>query len=438
MNEAPLTLFREPAADPRNELSLRALLGVLRRRKLYVLIPTVLFAGGFAAVAWMLPARYRTHALLAVEQVVMRDVQQAPAAEPDMQQQLGRVNGIVNQPSFLEKVVREAGRDPAGTVRDAQLTAMRSRITVQSEGPHTLSIGYEDGDAQRAARVAAELGHQVVAESQVQGEASGREAVAAIERQLATAKARATSQEGAIAAYKQRWFGELPEQTAATVELLKGAEQRLQDTSSALAEQESRLAAASSELGALQNQGLAKRPEEARLDQLRATLAKLRRQYTDEHPEVVQLRSEIARLQKSSDEGAAEAATGGDLSPARLRYMQLVADQKAIGERVEQLRVDRERLQREVASLSGRMQAAPRHEMELAAMTREDELAKGQQQQLTEDMRAARQQGERQGVLRVLEEPRVPTQPVAPNRPRLALLGLLAGLGVGVALAFLV
>jgi polysaccharide biosynthesis transport protein len=437
MSDTPRILLREPAAEPRNELSPRALLTVLRRRLPYIVIPTVLLAGGVAAVAWWLPARYRANVLIAVEQVVMRDVQQGPAPEPDMQQQLGRVNGILNQPSFLESVVREAGRAPGAAVHDAQLTAMRAHITVEAQGPRTLSVAYEDGDSRQAARVAAALGRRLVAESLAQEEASSQDAVDLIQRQLAAVKARAATREAAIAAYKQRWFGELPEQTAATVELLKGAEQRLQETSLALADQESRLIAAGSEIGELENQGLAKRPEQARLDQLRANLARLRRQYTDEHPEVVQLKSEIARLQQSLGDDPAAAATGGEPSPARLRYLQLAADRQALQQRVERLRQDREQLGREVAALSGRMQAAPRHEMELAAMTHEDELARNQQQQLTEDLRVARQQGERQGVLRVLEEPRVPTQPVAPRRLRLALLGLLAGLGLGVALAFM-
>src|SRR5207237_81012 len=84
---------------------------------------------------------------------------------------------------------------------------------------------------------------------------------------------------------------------------------------------------------------LAKRPEQARLDQLRSNLAQLRRQYTDEHPEVVQLKSEIARAQKAIGDGSAEVPSGGELSPSRLRYLQLTADKQALRGRVQRLRL---------------------------------------------------------------------------------------------------
>jgi tyrosine-protein kinase Etk/Wzc len=91
----------------------------------------------------------------------------------------------------------------------------------------------------------------------------------------------------------------------------------------------------------------------------------------------------------------------------------------------------------ELAGYQARLAAAPRHESALAAMNREYEIAKGQQQALADQLRAARLQGAREGSFRELEPPRVPTAPIAPRRARIVLMGLLAGLGAGLALAFL-
>jgi capsular exopolysaccharide synthesis family protein len=79
--------------------------------------------------------------------------------------------------------------------------------------------------------------------------------------------------------------------------------------------------------------------------------------------------------------------------------------------------------------------------MAVAALTREYEAEKSQYQRLLAEISDARMEerleAATQGVFRVVEAPRVPLEPFAPHRLRIALLGLLAGLGVGIAAAFL-
>ena len=79
--------------------------------------------------------------------------------------------------------------------------------------------------------------------------------------------------------------------------------------------------------------------------------------------------------------------------------------------------------------------------MAIAAMAREYEADKEQYQSLLDELHDARLteriEAATQGVFRVVEAPRIPIEPSGPRRFRIALLGILAGLGVGLAAAFL-
>ena len=68
-----------------NSISVFALLDALRRRKLFVIVPTLLLAAGFALYAYTQPTRYRATASLAVEQSAppeyLKHVASAPLKE---------------------------------------------------------------------------------------------------------------------------------------------------------------------------------------------------------------------------------------------------------------------------------------------------------------------------------------------------------------------
>src|SRR5687767_3060719 len=54
-------------SDVYKQVSFISVLEALKRRKYYILIPTLLLAVGFGVFGYMLPDRYRTRALLAAE-----------------------------------------------------------------------------------------------------------------------------------------------------------------------------------------------------------------------------------------------------------------------------------------------------------------------------------------------------------------------------------
>jgi len=436
-----------PGEDLRSGMSAGALFGVLRRRRAHFLLPALAIAGAFAAAAYLLPARYRAGAV--VEAVAGGDAQNG-GAPLDPQSQVTRIQEILGQRSVLDQASKAYDNAVAATsaatastaavqpASEASVQAVRSGLRVLANGPTTFAIGFEDRDPQRAARVSAALGHLLVKSSEEQLATRTRDAVASVEEQMRGLEAHIAEQETAMQQYKERVFSELPEQVPNMVEMLKGVQQRLQETDATVADLEARSAALRQEMADLERQGSGKSPVETRRDQLRANVARLKRQYTDEHPEVIQARAELAQFESAIADGSATQLVPDDpASPARARYAQAAVEATGVEQRLASARARRSALVGEMGSYQGRMAAAPRHESALAGMNREYEMSKSQQQALTEDLRQARLQGAREGSFRLVEEPLVPSQPVAPQRTRIILMGILAGLGVGFAVAFL-
>jgi polysaccharide chain length determinant protein (PEP-CTERM system associated) len=427
--------------DARGGLSLRTVLGVLRRRRRTFLIPALLVAGLATAAAVMLPARYRAETLLAVEPAPTQGTLEAVPPELEIERQMARITEILHRRPLLEQVAQEFALAPGGRLAETELAELRERVRVRGEGPRSFSLGFEDSDPERATRISARLAGLLLESSHSEREQHTRESVGFIEEQIAQLKERIAGQERSIEAYKERWFSELPEQVESNLALLKGVQDHLRDTSATIAELEARRSALRQELGELEQRGFGKDPAQAKRAELDLKLAGLKRRYTDAHPEVRRTQAELEELDSAIAQGMADAVPAGELSPTRLRYLQLQTESREVEERLAGAIQKRGALAGETSSYRAQLGAAPGHELALAAMTREYQSNKEQYDALLEELHEARlaqrlEEASR-GVFRVIEAPRVPTSPVAPHRLRIVLMGILAGLGLGIGAAFL-
>ena len=119
---------------------------------------------------------------------------------------------------------------------------------------------------------------------------------------------------------------------------------------------------------------------------------------------------------------------------------ELLAERENLDRQIARKQQEEARLRTEVTSYQARVEATPARESELIALTRDYETLQNIYTSLLskrEDSAVAanlekRQIGEQ---FRVLDPARVPQTPFSPNRVQLNLMGLLAGLGLGLGLA---
>jgi polysaccharide chain length determinant protein (PEP-CTERM system associated) len=433
---------RGAAAESREGLSVASVLGVLRRRRRVFLLPALALALLGAAAAMILPSRYRSEAVLTVEPVVAREDEHLASPELDAARQVSRITEIVHRRALLERVAGEFELfdDRSGPLGEAELKLLRTQVQPRVEGPRTFSLGFESDSPARAQAVAARIAELLISASQAEREQRARATVGFIEEQIDLVSSRLAESERQIESYKRAAFEELPEQVPSLLDHLREIDDQLNDLAAGVAGLESRRAAIQSQLRQLELQGFSRDPSQLRADGLRGELAALRRRYTEEHPEVRRVRAELDAAE-SSVGGQATPSTTYEMSPARLRYLGLAGELQETQDLLARSAVRRRSLAAQAALYRSRLESAPRHEMAVAALTREYEAEKSQYERLLAEISDARMEerleAATQGVFRVVEAPRVPLEPFAPHRLRIALLGLLAGLGVGIAAAFL-
>jgi hypothetical protein len=122
------------------------------------------------------------------------------------------------------------------------------------------------------------------------------------------------------------------------------------------------------------------------------------------------------------------------------RLQELLSERDSLDRQIARKQEEEARIHREIASYQVRVEATPTRESGLIALTRDYETLQNIYTSLLskkEDSAVAanlerRQIGEQ---FKVLDPARVPQTPFSPNRLQLNLMGLLAGLGCGLALA---
>jgi polysaccharide chain length determinant protein (PEP-CTERM system associated) len=174
---------------------------------------------------------------------------------------------------------------------------------------------------------------------------------------------------------------------------------------------------------------------EQRLDQLRLL-------YTDEHPSVVSARETLAalqgRLERRRDElGPLLGLSGG--GGAVVENVRIALNTVEID--ITELRGRERNLEQRISELQDRVDIAPQLEAELAGLNRDHTVLRTQYENLLQRRELLsfdidRKRTGRQLEFRIIEPPRAPELPVAPDRLRLMVMVLFAALGAGGGLAF--
>ncbi len=228
-------------------------------------------------------------------------------------------------------------------------------------------------------------------------------------------------------------------------------DQRMDAARSQLADIESNLAAAQSSLAAINGQ-LAATPSTVpgppstvgaggpreRLGQLQAQLAQDQAQgWTDQHPDVIAVRKQIARLQGPA---AAEPAGGSNAqpNPAYISLRSMVAEKQA---NAAALAARRSQIQSDLNSFTTKQANEPGITAEQAHLSRDHDVLKAQYDKLLSDREQVKLRADAQSQsgsvrIRVIDPPGLSRVPAKPKRPLLLTGVLLVALVGGAAAAF--
>ena len=413
-----------------NSISIFALLDALRRRKLFVIIPTLLIAAGFGLYAYVQPTRYRATTSLAVAQTAPPEyLKQVAAAPLNIQDHLWTVREILFSPQVLEKA-----------------KAAKENINVKIEGDRTFSITYDAPNKLEAANVANKLAELFVEQASTTREQKSEETEAVINDQIALLKQRLESQGKQLETYKAQIAHALPDHIDDNLREAERLRATYQDRSLKIAEEEARRTSIQKQLQDLEAKGILDQPNvfektaaETKLDELRITESELETRYTPSHPDVIKAKRQIAELE--NDIAKQPKKGRNEPSPTYLKYSELKSELDGIRQRIEAYKQDQKGLTAQIASMSDRIEETPQHERVIDDMRREYDAGESQfhallDKQLNAKLAAGLASSETGVVFAIVEPATVPTAPFSPQRARLMLMGLAAGLGLGLVMAF--
>jgi uncharacterized protein involved in exopolysaccharide biosynthesis len=174
---------------------------------------------------------------------------------------------------------------------------------------------------------------------------------------------------------------------------------------------------------------------ESQKEHLTKAIEELRIKYTENHPDVIIAKKKLADLEKNRE-------TYNKTSKSDPRYYEL-KNQMAMNDLEINRFMDEERsLKIQINKYMARIEQTPTREQDMTGLLREYQSTKDTYERLSKMNQEAqqaenlekRQKGEQ---FRIIDPARLPEKPFSPDIPKILLIGLLAGIGGGLGLAFI-
>ena len=447
----------------RRELTPADYLAMLRRR--WVLITILALIGPPLAygVSRLLPAKYKSQTTVLIERPTV-----SPEIIPQMDtanigERLASMKQQILSRTRLEPIIRQFGlysQDANRVSMDDLVARLQNAIDVSPVAPmaETRStylpgffVNVTMDDPRTAQQVCTTVTSMFIEESLRASQQHSEVTTEFLSQQLDEAKKNLDAQDARLAAFKSRYMGSLPDDEQTNLNLLTGLTSQLDAATQALARAQQDKSFAESlltqQIGAWQESQSGRNPDtlEQQLAVLQTQFSSLQARYTDDYPDVIKAKSDIAALQKKiAESNTQQGATQPDKakpSVEPLQITQLRAQIHSYEQIIAEKTKEQEKIKEEIKGYQERVQSTPAVEQQYKELTRgyqtaldsyNDLLKKRDDAQRAKELQQ-QQAGEQFGVL---DPANLPTSPSFPNRPLFALGGLGAGLGLGLGLAF--
>ena len=451
---------------------------IIVRRRWWILLPLFLCWIAVWGGSWSLPTTYTSDALISAEQEKVSDLYVMENVNVNLQNRLQSTTQQVLGYASLKKIIDrfklyDSPPKMGGFFKPKDpVDQMRGDIKIELVGApgyrgefFTFKIHYSADTPELAKQVNTELTSLFINENVRAQRQLSENTTAFLDSELADARIKMVEQEAEVSAFKTKHAGNLPGQLQSNVQILAGLQAQLASTQHALdtskqqkiylesllQQYQSAQASLGGDSNLISTQALDKV-----LQDLRLQIQNLRTRYTDGHPDIVALKDEIAKTEALRKQTEAEIATTRqtvkpassiDFSAAEgvqrgspTAIMQLQSQLKANQLEIQNEQQHANELESQTTVYQARLNLTPETEQDLTVVSRGYEeakfnynslLQKQTQSQLATSL-GQQQQGQQ---FHIIDPPKLPDKPSAPNRFLISLVGLALGamLGLGVA-----
>ncbi|MFH0926084.1 MAG: XrtA system polysaccharide chain length determinant [bacterium] len=426
-------------------------LDILYRRRYYGLIIFLLVITGCLIYSFTAPKLYRTNTIILVERdKIINPLMKGLAVPAEYEDHLKTIQQIILSRSRLETVMKKLDLDlkiNTPLEYDLFIDNIRERIDIKKIGNSLYSIFYVGKDPTEAMDVANTIGSLFIEENLETIRGQSQAAYSFIEDQLIVYKKKLEESEGALRLFKEKNLGQLPGEENINLQNLERYQMSLTETQMELKESVLKE-------GLLRRQLTEEKPMilafstngseslEGQLVGLELGLTDLLTKYRDKYPEVVKTKAQIDELKKQI-----KLSKAGGRRDLRTEAMNPLYQQ--IKEELAKIEIQNNSLQsrgadyiQKVALLENKVRSIPKQEQELTRLTRDYNVNESIYQMLLRKLEEARiskelEVNEKGPKFKVIDYAKLPNYPFKPNRSRVIFMGLILGLGGGVAMIYL-
>src|ERR1035437_917706 len=447
------------------ELTLQDWIFMLRRRWVLIAILAIVGTGAGYLAARVVPKRFTSQTLVLVQQPSVSSDLVKPVISDNSNLRLAAMQQQILSRSGLEPLIREFhlyNEDVNRVPTDLLVERLRTAITItpiqamaetRAQNLPGFIIAVVFSDPHIAQQICAKITSMFLEEHVQERQDMGDQTTQFLAGQLQDAKAKLDQQDARLAVFKRRYLGSLPDEEQTNLNLLAGLTTQLEASTQALgrAQQDKSFAESvlSQQLAVWQASQAGQNPEslDQQLSALQAQLVTLQSKYTDDYPDVIKLKNNIATVKQQLDQAEQQKKSAGPEKPARTltepsQIQQLRAQIHQYDQVIKERTVQQEDIQKQIGLYQARVQSSPGVEQEYKELTRDyqtaldfynDLLKKRDQSAMANDLERS-QQGEQ---FRVLDPANFPSTPSFPKLLYFVGGGFAGGLALGLGLSLL-
>jgi polysaccharide biosynthesis transport protein len=457
--------------------TLTRFLGIAIRRRWWLLGTACGIAIAAILGSFLLPNHYTSQATILAVQQQVSERYVTPNSSYSVRQALDSLTQAVLSRSGLLQLIQEFSLYPQERRvlgPEELVRRMRKDIEIDpiQKDPNSLDINafkisFTTDSAEVAQKITSRLTSLFIDENLRLQEQQDIGTTSFLKSQLAGTQNDLKQQEQRLKDFRMQYLGELPEQQQGNLAILSGLHMQLQNVMGELSRaQEQKVYLTSlldqyKSLAAATGSQVVGEPAvmsplqkaQDELDRLKSKRVALLAQYTPKYPEVQEVNDEIAqqealvaRLRTAKQPGGkdgqhASLGTVGGAEGSSVAQLNSQLEANRV-ERANLAKVEKN-LQSQIDVYEQRLNLTPVREQQLADLSRNYDLSKKNYADLlgkvTQSELATRMEQDQQGQqFRVIDAASLPEKPSSPNRLKIALGGIAAGLFLGAGLAFLI
>jgi len=387
---------------------------IIKHRYMFVALSLLLMTAALA-MTYMKPDRYEARCTVFIEKSILNELVKGIAVAPSFDDKLRVLSYSMTSRALLLKVFDDlklnTGADPVQKEKMVKDFQKRTDVKLKDQ-QGIFIISFVDGDPRLARDYVNTLVRRYLEESTSSKREESSDATKVLEEQIASVKAKLDESESLVDSFRRNNAGVLGQNDGALLAEINEAQEKIDDVQQKRQQLESMLV-------------MAKKndPMQARLASLLNRQKELSVVYTESHPEVVSLESEIAYVREQLSSGRSRS----DLAAAPSAEVQKIALE------INSLRGAERSQRRLIASKQQLLRSIPSARSNLGEVERElnsqktlygQLMARLAQTELAKDMGVQ----DKSTTFRLVEPAILPVSPLDQKRPSKLLAGIIASL----------